>query len=91
MAASAQALAQRIDREYALESLKWTMDDWYPVAGRYLYADVTAVDTAARRATGTGPDGQTVRGRYGDYVPAVGERWRAFRIAGGQYVFEDLA
>lgn len=91
MAADPATLANRIDREYTIPSLKWSMGDWYPVAGRYLYATVTVVNAASRTTTGTGPDGQAIRGRYGDFAPGVGERWRVFRIAGGQYVFEDLA
>lgn len=85
------ASAQRLDGEYTIPTLKWTMGDWYPVAGRYLYVAVTAVDEGNNRVTGTGPDGQVVRGSFGLGAPVVGERRRVFRIAGGQYVFEDLA
>lgn len=89
MPASAATLASRLDRDYTLQTLRWSMGDWYPVAGRYLYAEVTAVNTATQIAAGTGPDGQAIQGRYGDAVPAVGERWRVLRIVGGAFVFED--
>lgn len=90
MAGSPAAAATRLDRDYTQPTLQWFMgEEFYPVAGRYLYVMITA--SAGGVASGTGPDGLVLTATYTETPPVVGERWRMVRTVDGEYAFDDVA
>lgn len=82
----AESLASELDREYTEPTLREPMGDFYPVAGRYLYGEVTAVDTTNKIVTATGPGGGSFSGEYTAPAPEVGARWRFVRTVSGDYI-----